>query len=284
MSLFKFFSFNNNNLSSFAERKLWFSKVNAFNDPFEGLFIHSTKNLSNGQTIEVIRTMNKDGEINESLNISHQSETMDRLTDIAMSAQLDTLRKITEDTLEIAFDEAMNDIYNAGVCCFISDENIQTENSNPIQNQLMWGYYGDGLRGYALEMHEHIEFNGKMSCVSVEYINDIPTVDTSDFGYKFYTSTSQQEKNYLSGKLVDLIASKSDVWKHENEIRFINPEGNALVSYSESSIKALYIGEKMPKWQQTALVSIAKKNGITDIYTAYIRKERYELSIERYVE
>lgn len=284
MSLFKFFSFNNNNLSSFADRKLWFSKVNAFNDPFEGLFIHSTKRLSHGQTIDVIRTMNKDGEINKLLKIHHQSETMDRLTDIAISGQLDNLREITEETLKIAFDEAMNDIYDAGVCCFISDKNIQAENSNPIQNQLMWGYYGDGLRGYALEMHEPFECNDKISCVSVAYINDIPTIDTSDFGYKFYTSASQQERNDLSSKLVDLIASKSDLWKHENEIRFISQKGNILVSYSENSVKALYIGEKMPEWQQTALVSIAKKNGITDIYTAYIRKERYELSIERYVE
>ncbi|WP_421313022.1 DUF2971 domain-containing protein [Aeromonas sp. 603404] len=283
MSLFKFFSFNNNNLSSFADRKLWFSKVNAFNDPFEGLFIHSTKRLSSGQTIDVIRTMNKDGEINKLLKIDHQSETMDRLTDIAMLGQLDTLREITEETLKIAFDKAMDDIYDAGVCCFISDKNIQAEYSNPIQNQLMWGYYGDGLRGYALEMHEPFECNDKISCVSVEYIKDIPTIDTSDFGYKFYTSTSQQDRNNLSSKLVDLIASKSDLWKHENEIRFISQKGNALVSYSEGSVKALYIGEKMPEWQQTALVSIAKKNGITDIYTAYIRKERYELSIERYV-
>ncbi|HHQ4682813.1 TPA: DUF2971 domain-containing protein [Aeromonas veronii] len=284
MSLFKFFSFNNNNLSAFSESKFWFSKVHDFNDPFEGLFIDETKSISSGQTVKLIQGMNKNGKINDFLKIPHQSMTTERLTEITVLGGLDNLREFTESTLQGCFHEFMKDLHEAGVCCFISDDNGHGIKSEPITNQLMWGYYGDGLRGFALEIHDSCSFpenDDIIKSLRVNYTRQLPVIDTCDFGYRFYTANSPQEKSQINATMMSVMTSKSELWEHENEVRFISKKGNHLISYAQESVKAIYIGEKMPEWQKTALVSLAKKNGITEIYTAFILKDQYGVSIRR---
>ncbi|MGL6512956.1 DUF2971 domain-containing protein [Aeromonas hydrophila] len=148
----------------------------------------------------------------------------------------------------------------------------------------MWGHYGDGLKGYALGISplDFQLFEEETLPIPVEYEKEPPNFDSKELSMRFITENKNVVRDDNPNNLFKIMNTKHDAWKYENELRFISLEsGNKLIKYKKSSIQSIYIGEKMPSWQKVALIHIAKKHNINDIFEARVNNKAYTVDIER---
>ncbi|MFM5670722.1 DUF2971 domain-containing protein [Aeromonas hydrophila] len=276
--IYKFYSFNENNITAFENYSVWFSKPKNFNDPFEGIYIDNTHEMSNDEFIKFCKENRKGGNF---VNIFNPPENFDEwLMEIYVSGKALEYKKEFQRRGTIALEMHQKSFYESGVCCFIMDKD-----TNPIANTLMWGHYGDGLKGYALgiskEPHE-IFYGNDIANFPVKYEPEPPKLNATEMMKSLIGKESRNITLKDIEIAIKIVNTKHDVWDYEKELRFISlKRGNQLVKYNENSIDSIYIGEKMPSWQKTTLIHIAKKNGIINFFEAKVNKKAYSVSLER---
>lgn len=275
--LYKFQSFNDNNISALEKNSAWFSNPQAFNDPFEGIYIDDTKEMSDSEFISLFKENKENSTLRNMFGITTGMDEW--LSQIYFDGKAERLKKILKERGVNSLIMQQNYFYKTGVCCF-----IMGDNRKPINSSLMWGHYGDGLKGYVLEISslpEHV-FEGKVISIPVEYKKNPPRINSSELIKAVITKDKIEELE--SGDiepLIKIMNTKHKRWRYENELRFISSQyGNKLAKYNEGVISSLYIGERMPSWQKAALIHIAKKNNIENIYEAYVNKESYSVSVK----
>lgn len=171
--------------------------------------------------------------------------------------------------------------YNSGVFCCMREKNGE----NPINNHLMWGHYGDGLKGFVIEVDSEelpntLPFiSDSMSLTEVLYKDKPPVINPIDYLIK-KTESEEMKVQELTKIIGDIMSTKNTHWEYENEVRFINHnKGNVLIPYREKSLKTIILGSKMPRWQQDTLKSITKNIGVERIGIASINPRDYSLDI-----
>jgi len=102
----------------------------------------------------------------------------------------------------------------------INSYRVCSFSSNP-ESVLMWSYYGAGHSGMCLELNLS-EYEKDIH--EVKYVSDIKETDRSS--------------------IKSLLTCKLDVWKHENEYRWIS-NGEASAKYLRANIKAVLLGAGM---------------------------------------
>ncbi|CRY25664.1 DUF2971 domain-containing protein [Yersinia enterocolitica] len=281
--LYKFFTLNDNSLSSLYDTSLWFSKISEFNDPFEGRVKLETKILDNGMLIKIINGINDKGELNEYFKIKNKTETNQALTQLFLQGKSECLKKKLNTVIQSGFNAIIESYNQHGVCCFISNVG-NAESSPPLENRLMWSHYANGLRGFLLEFTQDRLFDLENNKIDgpfiVDYTNNYPVIDLIDFASQYYVF---RNKEYTDKYIELMIKSKNLDWKYESEVRYTNPNGNSLLKYNSDAIESLHIGEKMEEKQRKNLLSIAKKIGIKNIFEARLDSESYSIKSFRYV-
>lgn len=276
--IYKFYAFNNNNVAAFENYSTWFSKPSLFNDPFEGIYIDNTIDMSDREFIDFCRAHNKESKILKMLSVDEKIDFESWLQSIYVNSHVPHIKKELSRISTGALKEQQVKFYNSGVCCFIMGEEL-----NPTKNNLMWGHYGDGLKGFALEISTdpHDAFDESLIISHVKYNDTPPKLDANQLAIKaFNRNNSLEDKNETIESLLKITNTKHTHWKYENEIRFIAFEkGNSLIRLRDNVISSIYIGNRMPNWQKASLIHIAKKNNIENIYEAYANNNSYTVGI-----
>lgn len=276
--IYKFHSFNENNITALESYSVWFSKPKHFNDPFEGIYIDNTQEMSDEEFVKFCRENRQNSKF---LNIFSPPRNFDEwLTSIYLNGKASEYKQEFQRRGITALRMHQESFYKSGVCCFIMD--IDT---NPIANTLMWGHYGDGLKGYALGISKepHDIFDGNdIANFPVNYEPEPPKLNATEM----IKALIGKDYNSLTFKDIEIaikiVNTKHKEWNYENELRFMSlKRGNQLVKYSENSIDSVYIGEKMPSWQKNTLIHIAKQNGINNFFEAKVNKTSYSVGLER---
>lgn len=277
--MFKFYSFNENNLTAFENYSAWFSKPIVFNDPFEGIYIDDTKNIDDNELIRFFRSNKNNKRFLELFDIRTDVDTW--LTAAYTLGQIKNIKQEINERNTIILQEIQKRFYKSGVCCFIMD--VQ---SPPIKNNLMWGHYGNGLKGFALKVNTNPEdvFEDELTFSAVSYSDIPPKINASEI----MLGMIKDEQDSMSNEAVDLVLkvmnTKHTHWGYENELRFISTdEGNTPIKYKRGAIESLFIGERMLHWQKVALYHIAKGHNIKNIFEAYVNKASYSVGIRPFV-
>lgn len=265
-SLSKFYSFNENSIQAVSEPYLWFSRLEAFNDPFEGA-VNVSKMPPAKEWVELVRNLRQYGDESPELFL-------------AVSALKATMnRSIMADTGETFLREMIFRIKERlgsyGYCCL-----LEGEAESPQAETLMWGHYGDGLRGFKICFDHDLlidSLSRKVASFPVQYVSDIQPLDVSKI-----ISDLIDERLKLEGSIEFLrgVRTKSQAWGYEREFRLVS-EMSGPVGYKAGAIVAVVFGERMPPSQRKVIQSIVcANNESVEFLTARVEPGSYNIFTE----
>ena len=210
--LFRFQTFNENNLNALKENKLWFSSVKKFNDPFE----FCCDILSEALPRQLPTDRQK---VDELINhvCNHAGEDhRPKLESIMQNEDVEEFQRFAHSSMREAL---IGELSKIGVCCFFPE----------INNGLCWAHYGDSHRGFA------IGISTSRLDLSIIQLRKV-----------FYSKTPP---TFLPQSSNDALAWKSANWKHEREWRFIAPRADMLLGHGDGSkpwpTHEVYFGGRM---------------------------------------
>lgn len=73
--MYKFYSFNENNVTAFQNYSAWFSKPNVFNNPFEGIYVDDTADISNEEFISFCQNNKNNKQFLDAFKINGDVDT-----------------------------------------------------------------------------------------------------------------------------------------------------------------------------------------------------------------
>lgn len=133
--------------------------------------------------------------------------------------------------------------------------------SRNVDNELLWAYYATGHTGFA------IEFDTELLAKSLNYNSHIPLLHELDVAYKDkvpkltmadFPPICPDFKSFLQITL----ASKSNSWAHEQEIRLIF-EYSSLFEIDYRAVTAIYFGYRMQQQEMDYIMEHLKGKGIS---------------------
>lgn len=241
--VYKFSSFNEYSISALADNSVWFSNVKKMNDPFEG-FVTYNEPLNEDQ--KVSRAIKFEA---ERLNMSVSSE---KALELAMQRYLEDKDLFIERVTHSIKTIINNRESFLDSCCVFSTSVDSPSYPYPhYANMLMWSHYGNGFSGFCLKFSAEKLYDSlkqeqsKLAWSPVDYVATPVEINILD-------CLCQDSIEYCRP-----IWTKHNQWHYEEELRFIS-QREGLHRYSPEALDAIYIGEKMPKGQQSVLLAIAK--------------------------
>lgn len=267
--LYKFHSMSVNSLSALATKTVWFSNQVSLNDPFEGvsnIVEPESSEETISQSVKFVSSI-----IEKEANISNHEAH-----EIALEKYLEN----PNDFLEVARAQAIkeNEIalnYARDMGIFSTAADIPNDSKTQAANMLLWSHYSDGLRGYCIqfdakELYDSLKKDNPESIFAwakVDYVTKPHELDMFSF-------VDNGNFNYFKQ-----LQTKHEQWGYECECRIIcNDQG--LKKISTSSVKALYIGEKIEESQEHLLLTIFEHNyPNADIYKVKIDDKSYGIRI-----
>ena len=276
--LYRFFSDNQNSLSSLANNFLWFSDLKDFNDPFETQ-INNTLKYENLEEVEDFVF------INELKAQKHPQldniQKNDYLLELAITNQkrYQALKKEVLEVTKQKHVEVYSKYANLKWCCFSESDR---KFGSPIQRKLMWGHYSNGLRGFLIEFNKNDLINSldesvKIAC-SDQFIVNAPINYVDLAPIPFYSEFISKIKH--SPDLANFLTQKPREWRYETENRLGTQEQK--VSYAVNAVKKIIVGQKMAKeYREMLLIIINSKFPNVEVLEAYIDREDFNIKTRK---
>jgi len=300
MRLYKFFSGNEHHVDALGKYSVWFSEPDKFNDPFEGVYHTSIKKVEDfNEVLSLVKLLH------ESKLFKYEGDGFD-VNDILIRLYAsEGIREQFWQMIEKISSDAVKRIqqrfYNSGVACFLS---AKEKKINPLMNSLMWGHYGNGLRGFATVLNDGGNAYNKLdffefkdiSSLKVNYKDKPAVVDTLELmTYLFKKNKIHVENDIVrlvhsfngnesdpANMMLSMLHTKSNEWEYENETRFICEKGKGLRKYKDGVIKEIIVGEKMSSDMKGEIKEIANKHNILSIKEAFVSSRNYNIQIRDY--
>lgn len=226
--LYKYQSFDQYSIINLINRRLYFSKPENFNDPYDC-----------DPPFEIAKSHRTKKNI-EALYIKVRSWVLDKnYFDVTYSKNGKPNGRFERDY--IASTKPIREQIQArvGVTCF----------SEKIDDMLLWSHYGDKHKGFCLEFDTQIslmEGQQQTSLYKVKYSKS-----------KSYRQINISEILNKPNTLEKLLTVKSYQWRYEKEWRiFCNTGGNNTFRFNEKSLTGIYFGYKMPQEYKDVIISI----------------------------
>jgi hypothetical protein len=237
-----------------SEQELFFSGIEAFNDPFDGkvkLTFNGTLNQIKAAQIRVqySNKLVKDGKY-EGISIKDASELVNN--------------RITEDLIKdpqykIDLEKRVQEIHNKKGVLSLSSVN---------NNILMWSHYSDNHKGicFGFDWDEKDVLFGKYKKVRYQtHYDDVWS----------WINTDKEIVNKI-------IYNKSIDWNYEKEYRIITNEIKA-VKFEKTNLKEIIFGCKTPQKDIDEIINLANKYNLKiNFKRAVIDVNRYALNIIKY--
>ncbi|WP_400260907.1 DUF2971 domain-containing protein [Sphingobacterium sp. SG20118] len=246
MKIIKFCTVNNNFWNNIKNSELYFNNLKEFNDPFEGIF--RFKLWNNSDKIKLFYLEHFHGNPKKiDYMLEHPNE----------------LENLINQTFEHRF-------INNGITCFSDYKNLESI--------LMWSHYSSQHTGVCMsfdtkklsflpgnELYETNLKNGKL-------------ISAPNGPHKINYTKEYLDSDPLSGNLNQntFLTTKFDVWKYENEYRYIAPI-KGLFSYNPESITEVIFGLRTPNNTKVGVKNIFDELGL-DIHYKKIEMEQNKFS------
>ena len=274
MKLCKFQSFSEYSLAGLANNSLWFSPLQSFNDPFEGRFsidrAYSFKSKSDAEVF-----------VNKAMEFFRGCANPDKFINaIEEKRNLDEkITTILAFLLKVIVETSQELVQSEGYCCFCAGD-------DSLANQLMWSHYSNGFRGLCLvfdeeRLHESLNSLNDMDDLCffpIDYRHGMPKL-----GLAHVIDYLANYSNHIEGLYEEFQVlqrtSKSHFWSYEKEIRAVSIRAGSH-AYSDSSLKQVIVGEKMPlDFKRTLLRVLESKSEQPDVREAFVEEGNYNLSL-----
>jgi len=162
--------------------------------------------------------------------------------------------KIRHKQKEKAFSENLNKI---GICCF----------SRKNDSILMWSHYASNHKGFCVEYATNIDEEG---------VNPLDVLYMPEFTKAEYFEKAERA-------IFNLIYSKSNYWKYEEELRSLvsncETEGDRKIGFRESDIISIYFGVNTEINTIERIQNIIKENYNSNVKFYKGKKSNKEFSI-----
>lgn len=241
--LYKYQPYNPQTLDNLTKRKLWFSKPEAFNDPFDGSVGYDLEEISDeqwkslgkyfaakwpGGAEEFARVHLTDGRPNEAFRV----------------AALEGAATVARDVYKLDKDR--------GVACF----------TEKVDDLLMWAHYADGHRGFCLEFDTALGPFEKVQPVT--YCDHYPKIDVvaAALGTKAMS--------------LPILTTKSMDWSREKEWRVLHEVGNIEYGIDLATLTGLYFGCAMP-YVHLEIIALILRHSPTRLYR--MRRSETDFSV-----
>lgn len=250
--LYKYQSCNEYAIANLRQGCLWFSKPEAFNDPFDcdinfTITDITEENISSLFNTYLVQAPDKKAflakyGVNGSFNDRFRN-------DIVNFATI---------TTELIKKKLWSQI---GVACFAEDND----------HILMWSHYANAHQGFCLEFDTSFApFSeaGADHSLKVHYsrLNKYPSLSLVDIQHESLPSLSRA-----------LLGTKSMHWSYEKEWRMFSSNGNKEYSYNKSALTGIYFGCKMKDDDKAKIASILA-NSSTRFYQMQRSRSEFSLS------
>lgn len=252
-------------LKSLEENYVWLSNPKDFNDPYDCAGCFDVE-----KALGALYCNNQDHENNYKINLTKKAI---RSGKNYYDATLENLHLLSKEDKRNIINFEKNIISNA----LEKMEHSLKENtkiscfSETYNNILMWSHYADKHTGF---------------CVEYDISNlDIDHKFKISFSPVIYTKNPVDISNAILSKRLDivrniLLTNKSSDWEYEKEWRFITNSSVDSKFTMPITPKAIYIGTKIFKDNESKILQIAKQYKIP-CYKLALKRNSFELAIEK---
>ena len=206
--LYKYVRYSDITLEMLITKEVWFSKPEAFNDPFD-CHLNFDPNIPEDKYESCIRWQLK----REGRSTYQIEDDLKQL--ISSDGKINKEAKLIIDSIS---DTTLNILHNIGVLCLGSRNDSAS----------MWAHYADSHKGFCIGFLIPKE----VGPVKVSYYLNAPRVNFSNL----FDAQREGEYKWIFSKHVD--------WKDENEWRVVVKEGNRLLPIP-GRIKQIIFGLRM---------------------------------------
>ena len=177
------------------------------------------------------------------------------------------------------------------------------EGSHPRDNLYMWGHYGNGHRGVAIEFNttdlvklviDHDAKNGDFPWWKMNYKKEIPRIKCEDI-IEFVLNAKPSSDNFedfgpkLKTAIDQKLRSKGEVWKSEDEWRLVHGNDETKLKIHRydipsSAITAVYLGCRAAEQEQLRNAFIYETQRHcpnVNVFRANMRSGEYALDFEK---
>ena len=175
------------------------------------------------------------------------------------------------------------------------------DNNHPKDSLYMWGHYGNGHRGVAIEFDtslltqallKNMETKETEILTEIKYLDELPKV-TCESIYQFIIKATKgndgiSEDETELFKIFQLtFHSKSTEWKKEKERRFIVRNDKTKlkllrISLEDNTVKAIYLGCRIDDQVEKDLIfEIKNKFPYAKIYKSKMKQGNFALEFEQ---
>ncbi|EPW4774890.1 DUF2971 domain-containing protein [Vibrio parahaemolyticus] len=272
--LYRFFSDNLDNFTALATSYLWFSNIDAFNDPFEGCVTDLSYYVEAEEYCDR-RFINlfKHSRAFRDISLADKEQMLLKLKFKGDDAWLEFKRKQLKVFEKAHKKTVSNLINNYKWCCFSEPSE---KNLSPMSNRLMWSHYANGLRGFVIEFEKEAlidsldHYHGDHVLMSKIDYEDLKPIN-------FYDDLAELVENN-SPTLGKLLSIKSVDWEYESEFRLGTKE--SMVNYDPKVISRVVIGEKMSQRYRELLLSLLRGHPVLDkvlVEEAYVDRKDFDI-------
>ncbi|MBY4838539.1 DUF2971 domain-containing protein [Pantoea sp. DY-5] len=262
--LFRFRGDNVNTISELVNKSIWHSKVDGLNDPLELFFNLDADGLSKLGKDDIARIIKNNAAFRQSPNFFRRCFVRNELEPI--------YNMIREHWNEEFVGEMISEFrQKTAVACF----------TKTFDSRLMWGYYGNGMKGICFAYNKEKLSNSGLEFTDVKYVDEAPKVNI----YKHLAESLSGAKLTIDA---DFAVCKHKDWEKEEEVRSLkylkgddvyknNPGESILLN--ENCVDAIIVGERLHGDMRTFLEDYSKRN---DIYllVAKANFNNYKIQIE----
>jgi hypothetical protein len=260
-----------NALSTLASNSIWFSSQKNLNDPFEGI-VNIIEPPTKGEKIKKALEFGSNA-VRKQSNVS-EAEAKNIVMSRYLKNPQDVLAFVDEGIEK--FKDDLSEYQNKlGIFSTASD--IPDDPRTQVGNMLLWSHYADEFKGFCVKydidiLQESLKENNPESVfawVKVDYVDRPHSIDVLG-------NSELSAEKYLSS-----IQRKHEQWDYECEVRLISTT-IGLKSFSPEAVKALYIGERMPKDQEYLLRGVIEHNlPNTEIFKVTADRQNYGIAIKK---
>jgi hypothetical protein len=179
-----------------------------------------------------------------------------------------------------------------------------TEENHPRDNLYMWGHYGNGHRGVAIEfdaivLGEPFERpDSKFPWWKMEYKQQVPKITCEyivELILNLPSKANPEDLSLYGAKLKSLMSqrinSKAEVWKHENEWRLVWLHHKTTLKihrhdFPQKAIKAIYLGCRATEHEVIArnfVLETQKRFPNVTVFRANMREGEYALDFQKII-
>ncbi|EPO3404410.1 DUF2971 domain-containing protein [Enterobacter hormaechei] len=262
--LFRFRGDNINTISELVNNEIWHSKISGLNDPFEMFFNfdkEALRQLSKSDVATIIKETKFLEEYREEIERCFYYDDMEEVYKFIDHHWGDSF----------AYGLLKEFQKNVATACF----------TQRYDSRLMWGYYGNGMKGICFAYNKERLKNSDVEFSDVIYRSEAPTINI----YKHLLERMRGERITIDGGFALI---KHTDWKDEKEVRSLKYlKGEHVyeqlpgfaVPLKECCIDAVIIGERLTGDMRVFIENFAQKNHI-EILIAKADFTNYRIQIE----